>query len=452
MSTTRIEEKSHMGCPGSFEFTTTSGEVVQCTEVKRDDSAEALSGVSEKTIYSIKTDKAKAAKAIGKIEKFRKLTDFFPVGTSDSPGIADNMSPEAKIKHRLDVIQEQAFVGLMIARLAEQLFGDYITFPKMYLYFSKLSPDNEWNGWPIIVSIFLDGFREFLSERDIAKTKKKPTDWTSEAARDELKLETDEARILGVLKFFGLLFGHWDLVNNINLSNSGCVGSKAACVDTAPVAGAGFSSKTSSENAFMNRQFTEGYGLRDAKPGSFDMAVPFDVMPLTEFPRLAIKDLFSMSGATPIDAAMRAGFQAALEQTARVLSTRDIHYLISEVIEQTLNDSVPAEHRAHVKGLLNKSFYFPNDGAEAEQGDNLGNILMHRLISLREYLADITPKAMSSSGGGLSEKAVAQTRFEVIRNSQVEFGLFASTSQTSMIKRAAVVTTTTPSLSHDARM
>lgn len=157
---------------------------------------------------------------------------------------------EPYLKHVKHLHDRATLVSALYGAVTKKIFPNEVQIPETYLctlddgtsilLSKKLSEKIKWD--------------EFLVKR-FKQEFKLPSDKTIK--REDLKLTTDEAKILGKIYFIALLTGDWDIINNINMSNSGSAEKNgkliAAIVDLGNAYGiSGFRGKTQRENAFFN--------------------------------------------------------------------------------------------------------------------------------------------------------------------------------------------------------
>ncbi len=175
---------------------------------------------------------------------------------------------QAAAKHVREVLIERAFLEALSPQIVKAMMGESFCVPENIFYITE-------DGEPLNLSQSLFkspqeleelkdsdtiiNFVEPLSKKSVVGGKKKPGDWEGQKAPsiEDLELSTEDGFILGQLYFVALLIGHWDLFNNIDLSNSGYVEYKsgkklAAIVDHGNDLFTGFSGLTKEESFILN--------------------------------------------------------------------------------------------------------------------------------------------------------------------------------------------------------
>ncbi len=179
------------------------------------------------------------------------------------------------------------------------------------------------NGTPIILSKLISSqlnFNEFLSNSNYIHSRKPhlktPLFWKKNhlPCRSSLIISNRQAEILGEIYYIGLLLSHWDIINNIDLSNSGSVkknGKLYPCiVDWGNCLGVGFGGLCQDSTAFKNPEFKSSNDCTDPITG-FSGCTPFDDIVYPKLPRQVIKDLFDLCAKNTTSKAMFHGFKKA---------------------------------------------------------------------------------------------------------------------------------------------
>lgn len=297
--------------------------------------------------------------------------------------------------HRATLIESQSFLEVLGPCVAEKIFGNFIAVPQNY--FCRRMLEGGHHRIPFVLSKGIANFNEFLSFAPIVKDKKAVKDWDGQAlpSRSDLAsiLTPEHAKALGKLHFVALLMGHLDVLNNINLSNSGVVpaddgGLIPAIVDWGNTMGAGFGGLSPAENAFRNPDINPQIDNANNRGLSgFKHCVPFDTMVYPLLPRQLVSDLFDMSSSSALSQAMLQGFEEAYELASKQQNQLD--ELIPSAIEETLKEHTAEEDRIYMGELLkeNKRFYFPQD--HSENSYTLVNVIKGRIQSLSSVLKEL---------------------------------------------------------------
>jgi hypothetical protein len=320
---------------------------------------------------------------------------------------------QAGAQHVREILIERAFLETLSPQIVKALMGDSICVPENIFFITdegeplnlsqslfksakeiKLSTDAED---PIIA------FVEPLSQKSVIGEKHKPEDWAEQKAPalEDFKLTVEEGHILGQLYFVTLLIGHWDLFNNIDLSNSGYVKFSSgkilpAIADHGNDLFTGFGGLTKSENFPDNpdrhedfKFFKKETSLKKQITG-FQYTDIFDeYVSVLELPRNLISGLFNLTEKTQDPERIRfrmaqmKGFQHACK-IARVKAGENLS-LIKDAIPAAINKMftqyMSAEDASLVKGIINQELYHLG-GRRSENTYNLANILRGRLQSL----------------------------------------------------------------------
>lgn len=397
-----------------------------------------LAGLSEKTLYRDQHGKT----YIVKLQKKRETKDIF----------ADVVPEFGKLKeaelgqyerHLRELQDSHAFLQVLTPRVAKKIFGDALVIPNMYFSLEmekvgkgKKPPSPQ--GPTLILSEALTGFDEFLSKSAVVKGKKKPKDWQNLPlpSRADLKLTDEQTRILGKLLGIALVMGHWDLLNNIDLSNAGLVkierdsgsGESDKQVVAVPVIvdwgncmGVGFKGLSAEESAFQNLELKSGeINLKNMSIEDFQHCLPFDEMVYPLLPRQIVKNLFDMTkrGISTeedrISALMFEGFKEVCQVAEKAL--HDLGKAIPEAIAETLAQYTDRSDRAYVLSILNQEFFFSSE-AELKKGQeyfyNLVNVLKGRINSLQEIRRDLENR--------IPLEAIAQKRLQLAKKSLSRF-------------------------------
>ena len=310
-----------------------------------------FSGLNPKAVYS-----DGVAFYILKIEKNRKIEDFFPKNKAavtnkknkqaffDTP-IPPSPLHKAQVSHLESLRDYATAMSVIASRIARTLCP------------SMMVPENILcrlqDGRPAVLSKFLSNpLHEFLSEKPVIQQKKKqltsqgrelrPTDWSeTPLPASTLDLTREESYLLGRIYYTGLLMGHWDIINNIDLSNSGSTmdkGQRKACiVDWGNCLGVGFGGQNQDATAFKNPEFL-GLSLDEAKPiTGFTGCVPFDRIVYPRLPRQLIQGLFNLDihNTSPAHQKMLQGFFDAHRESYAL--RQEIDAIVSEAIQDTLS-------------------------------------------------------------------------------------------------------------------
>ena len=401
--------------PDKLEFKTESGEKI-LTKIPATN-ATHLSGLSTKARYQ---DNAGDTWFV-KLPKHRKKQDIFRLQLWNShPKLVDlNTShfDHGKFKRHIEEIRDNAsFLEVLAPHIAKAIFGESLAVPDNYFHMIEQSH----RPTPLVLSRNLPHFSEFLSSKAVVTGKTTPTQWEKLPKREDLQLSLNEASIIGQLLYVALLMGHWDLFNNIDLSNSGYTQTHdtliPAIVDWGNTLGMGLGGLTPEENAFENPDIVRAMRLLQARDGrsdadaklitehtainftdqtitSFQHCLPFDEIVYPLLPRQIIKDLFSLSRKDPTSQAMLEGFEkmAAIAQ----IQINDIPTLIQSVIRKTLDDFTTKKDVTRVKEVIYKQFYLPNtDDINKASQYTLINVLRGRIKSLADII-DLLHRGMS---------------------------------------------------------
>ena len=261
-------------------------------------------------------------------------------------------------------------------------------------------------------------FNEFLSHKEAIKGKyKKPTEVKEVLFREKLLLTKEEARILGIIYYVALLMGHWDILNNINLSNSGSVTIDKKSVASIGGLGnrgpqCGFSGLNQDATTFKNPEIS-AWASKEESPieqlKGFTGTVPFGTIVYPKLPRQLVPDLFNFSGNDDISKAMLEGFLEAHEEAKKNLKASTV----KQTIDETLKKSIPAKDQEKFKNSLIKEVYI------GDSKDSLGHILEGRLASLNGIIENI--QHSHSKNIPLNMDEIARIQLAKIKKSQGKY-------------------------------
>lgn len=413
-------------------------EAIQLTRVEQ---TSRLSGVSKKGIYVDLADK----KYFVKEPKVRKTQELFkndPTLThlvsdiqelsgqadveADSSFIKESGATQSllplinrcnKVKkytiHKEEVILINMALEVLASRISAAVMGPLLIAPQNYLYIHE--------GMPLILSPSVGKLCEFLSESPQLSQADNPRYWQTHPTPTFAMLVTniEEAKILGQAYYVALLLGHYDLVNNINLTNFGCVENEhgkntLSIVDWGNALGAGFNGQTAEEGAFKNTQFdakSPRFFKLDYKADdvtNFQHMMPFDQMVYPLLPRQVVVDLFDLTAndKPELREAQRQGFYEACEQGLNSLDK--IQYIIPQVVQHTFQEAMPASTARTLKELLPHSItHFSED----KNIYNLVHIIEGRIRSLQLMKAALL--------AGKKMQDIAMERLNSIMESQI---------------------------------
>lgn len=339
------------------------------------DEKKHFSGLNAKQFY----EDENGDKYIAKTDKERKFEDIFK-------GIM-NITKDNKDKYKkhLDELRDAAMTTSLIAlNIAKRLFPE-LRVPENYL--CRLE-----DGTPVILSKLIskdEHFQEFVSNSTpVLLTKpQKPGDWQTLPKRSSFDLTKEQMKILGKLYYIALFLGHLDILNNINLTNSGSItlpnGELRPCiVDWGNCLGIGFGGVSQDSTAFNNPEFV-GLNLTtgmDPVTG-FTGCVPFDKIVYPKLPRRVVSDLFNITDRS--EPALLIGFKEAHCELKRNFSKQ----LINNSIMDSLHSAVPQEQVVSFIRTLNQELFIGDNKKNKEP--ILGSILEGRLNSLDDIITKI---------------------------------------------------------------
>ncbi len=348
---------------------------------------------------------------------------------------------ERAAAHVRDILLERTFLEALSPQIIKAIMGDSICVPENYLYI-----DDEGEAFILSKSIFKSpkqfeqckdeiqvvAFKEFLSDKNVIAGKSKPQDWKDEKplSISRFNLTVEQANILGQLYFVALLIGHWDLFNNIDLSNSGLVefDDKSvfpAIVDHGNCLGTGFSGFTQAETFIHNpdrsssfQDFkTETDYLRQITGFQFTDIYDAYVTQL-QLPRSLIGDLFDLTEKTDnlarneIRKAQLEGFVKACLNASKNAGSKNCNLLsnvpkaVNELMEHYMSD----KDAKLIANAVNLELYHLSDNPGSKITYNLANILAGRLASLLELPKEITKKTVQE---------ISKNRFRMLMDSQL---------------------------------
>lgn len=357
---------------------------------KKEDEIGEIGGLNLKKLY---VDDEKNV-YFAKVDKQRKIEEIF----KNSSSLPENPEKCVVFQKHLNELRDSSTATAVIAsRIAQKIFPNLVV------------PDNQLtrfkDGTAVILSKRLpERLNEFLSETDVVTLfkPKKPTDWKGLPSRSDLKLTEEQAIVLGRIYYTALLMGHWDIINNIDLTNSGSIvrgGKTYACiVDWGNCSGIGFGSLL--QDGFQNPEFKALNLQSGSDPVTgFIGTVPFDKIVYPKLPRQVVSDLFDLTSEDAIGKAMLIGFNEAHDEAKKNLPHVSVRLAVIETIGE--GDA------QHFGANLNQEL-FGDAKSEAEPG--LKNILEGRLVSLDGIVKKIEQ--------GVKLSSIADEQFHKIVQSQ----------------------------------
>lgn len=399
--------------PDTFVVTLSSTKRIQ---FHKNTSTQTLAGLSEKGIYYDIQDKentpffvkiskersqeailpANIAPALYKTKKtYTTFQKVFSTFEEELQTIANQYKKLQKQydKHRATLLETHLFLEALSPRIAQKIFGDFLIVPENYFF--RLAAADGSDPIPVILSKGVPNFREFLSESPIVKDKKTVKDWDNTALpeREDFKplLSIEHAKALGKLYYAALLMGHHDLLNNIDLSNSGVRAYQGqvtpVIVDWGNAMGSGFGGLSIEESAFRNPDINPEANKNIPDLIGFKHCVPFDILVYPLLPRQLVGNLFELGSNSDISKAMLEGFEEAHHIAYQQLNNLDT--LIPTAIESTLTQytAEPDQELMRANLMENKLFYFPKD--HNQKTYTLVNVMQGRIRSLGEILAQL---------------------------------------------------------------
>lgn len=366
--------------------------------------------------------------------------------------LSNNALIEKAAAHVKDVLLERTFLEALSPQIIKAIMGDSIFVPENYLYV-----DDEGEAFILSQSIFKSpkelekckdekhvvSFKEFLSDKGVIGEKSKPEDWQHHQplSIDKFNLTVKQADILGQLYFLALLIGHWDLFNNIDLSNSGSVmfsdGSTfPAIVDHGNNLGTGFSGLTQAETFRRNpdkdplfQDFkTETNFLKQITGFQFTDIYDSYVAQL-QLPRSLVADLFdlteksSSSERAAIRKAQIEGFtKACLCATDNAgYKNRNLLMNVPKAVNDLMRYYMSDKDAKLIRSAVNSEMYHLSDKPASPFTYNLANILAGRLVSLRVLPEEMTKKSVQE---------ISRSRFRFLMNSQLTLTEIAESKET----------------------
>lgn len=322
---------------------------------------------------------------IMKIEKKRGLEVF--------DGLFGSVKPtREKLQIHLDLLRDEATAMTVIAsRVAKKLFP-WIQIPENYL--SRLE-----DGTPIVLSKLIPTAYQFVEFLKLTKPvqEKKSTGWETLPTTETLGITESQAFLLGQIYYVALLMGHWDVVNNIDLTNSGSVNMDDTlypCIVDWGNCPQGFGGLSQDACAFKNPEF-KGLNLKtsDDPVTGFWGCVPFDGIVYPRLPRQVVPDLFDITEQDVLHKKMLDGFKMA-------------HLIVEEIFNKELIMTAIAEvfsspEACSFKRALNQELY---------SGMGLANILAKRLESLSEIIDHINKKQEILNISAIQFKSILESQ------------------------------------------
>jgi hypothetical protein len=385
--------------PDRIKMQTADAQITIAPSDEKEESRTVLSGLNPKKelIAEIGTTaESREERVFVKTEKFRSRHEIFPEFFNKEDKLQagkEHISTEKIDQHLRDVQVLQNFNCVLAPLVGKAIFGDLVAVPENYFYIHEFGKRDQL---PVVISVAMDGFTEFLSEAKTIKEKnpKTPSDWKDEKSRPmrtQLNLDVEKAEVLGVIYCYALLMGHWDVFNNINLSNSGFIRTGkelvTAIVDQGNQLGMGFGGVLADQTAAKNPAFAQAQEflagrLKLSSDNLTDCmhCLPFDENVYPILPRQLVRELFNLTGDDEISEAVFKGFEKALLFAMKNIDALD--KLIPQAIESSLRQHTAVENQEFVRQLLSKDFYFPDE--KQKNGHTLLNVMKGRLRSIQE--------------------------------------------------------------------
>jgi hypothetical protein len=276
------------------------------------------------------------------IEEFRAKKKALPIDDQEQ------LAPFAV--HLNDLLFEAAFGEVLYQQIAKTLFSSFES-TESFLHIDAKTSE------PSIISKFRFDFNEFMEKKlrfVLGETRGKASDWNIEKlpCRDALGFNDNENHLMGKLYAVALLTNDWDLVNNIMLSNAGCVGDSHTATQIMVVDGGnkfhfGFDGLTCDETAFENPAFNPDSTKNHPLLG-YDYTLPFDKEVLLQLPRLLIPNLFELDNHQLFQ-----GFKEATDEAVKALCLNPfcINQAINSVEQRITLDS----HKPTLEGFRDKN-------------------------------------------------------------------------------------------------
>jgi hypothetical protein len=262
--------------------------------------------------------------------------------------------------HIFSLQLERAFLEILVPRMVQKLFRGAVHAPDTFLHVSE-----DKSIW--ILSRFMNGFCEFLANKDVIKARAPLFDVTHLPKRAELHLTEEEAQIVGQLYAVALVFNLWDLLNSKLLNSGYCLADhrkRAAIVDFGCGVHISYKGRHNDTLALDDPLFVPqkkidytffGKNYRDHYRHGH--ALPFDKLVAPMLPHTIIPDLFDMSKNDLVSQKMLEGFTEALTLAERNLTENP--RLLEEAFEDAYNGiSLDSLIQApELKAHLNSDFY-----------------------------------------------------------------------------------------------
>lgn len=296
---------------------------------------------------------------------------------------------EPYIRHLKDLAVEAAFGEVVYMKIAQTLFPVSMEVPDNYLHIDPIT------GEPWIISRLIPDFNEFIEKKLASFLRRSCTsaaewDEREKPSRADLNFSNNELYLLGKLYCAALITHDWDIVNNIMLSNSGCLGDSLTAKKVVVVDGGnkfhfGFGGLTCAESATENPQFNS-----DAKRGhahrGFNFTLPFDVEVFLTLPRQIIGDLFALDNEFFMRGVTDMLKEAKTSLEANSSCIRDAVNLAYKQISEDSDKTTKGRLMNRESTLLNHDYY----RGDKRSGYILEKILIGRINSLDNLLQRLT--------------------------------------------------------------
>lgn len=338
--------------------------------------------------YIVKKPKKRTLAGIFSQSLPATLSDFKNWTYSDFKHHEENLSTSDKatllpfFSHMRDLMIEAAFGEIIYMQIIKVMFPTQAEVPETYLHIDQQS------GEPWVISKKINQFNEFIHDKlkkEMGRVLSSSSEWLVEKKlfRADLKFSDNELLLLGKLFCTALITHDWDLVNNIMLANSGCIGStdtasKICVVDGGNKFHLGFDGFTCAESAFRNPDFK----LNNAQD-NYRYTLPFDVRVSPHLPRMIVSDLFKMDNPFILK-----GFNAMLVEVNDVLHNNP--ECIREAIAKSFSLTTKSSELQTIQRLTStNSTLFNQSYYRKKHGYNLAGILVSRIRSCETLIERI---------------------------------------------------------------
>lgn len=330
-------------------------------------------GITQKSILTDETNYPYIMKRIDPLTVQDVFAGYLP------PAQINPHDPKL-VRHVKDIEIETCFLEIIMSRVIYHLFQGQIAVPELYYHVDETLT-------PYTISKILPNFEEFLAKKECIKNGKACFQ-PELPSRDQLKLTTEEAYIVGQLYAVALIVNHWDVLNS-KMLNSGRLAksnSTAAIVDLGFCAHLSYKGRHNDSLAFDDPTFSSSHTSQLNFSGEVYLrhyrhrnALPFDQVISPLLPHTLIEDLYSMenSNTDKTSLAVKKGFITAINLAKESIS-KDPSIIYKAFAESF--DRISEESSVNAQ-VLKKQFFSTSYYKPIPKQHNLFSIIKGRVLS-----------------------------------------------------------------------